>query len=191
MAYRLMIGEKSPVIRSWLEMTFPPEEFILHFFSDGYDLQEAIKKSPPDLTLCRLSLPGKDGYQLAEWFREEDLAPKTALIVYKGPFDEVNQPKANQVAIETMIELPISSLDLVAKVRRLLGDRYLPEDLPEEPEEGPEDKPEMMSNRRNIRKLLEEEVAAMERELEKRIGGRLKAELMKWLETRLTSKREP
>ncbi|RLE08961.1 MAG: hypothetical protein DRJ06_03780, partial [Candidatus Aminicenantes bacterium] len=106
-------------------------------------------------------------------------------------FDEVDQPKANQVAIETMIELPISSLDLVAKVRRLLGDRYLPEDLPEEPEEVPEDKPEMMSNRRNIRKLLEEEVAAMERELEKRIGGRLKAELMKWLETRLTSKREP
>lgn len=190
MAYRLMIGEKSPVIRTWMEMTFPPEEFILQFFPNGHELRRAIQKSPPDVVLCRLSLPGQDGYQLAEWFQEEDLTSKTGLILYKGPFEELNQEKASSVSIDKVIDLPISSLELLSLVRHLLEDQPIPDELPEEPEENPVEEKIEISRTDEIKRLLGEEMVAMERELEKRIGARLKAELMKWLESRLTRRKE-
>ncbi|MCP2620069.1 response regulator [Candidatus Aminicenantes bacterium AC-334-K16] len=190
MAYRLMIGEKSPTVRSWLELTFPPDEFILQFFADGQELRQAIEASPPDVVLCRISLPEQDGYQIAEWFKEEDLNLKTGLILFKGPFEEIEVDKAASLPVDKLIELPIASQELLTLVQDIIDSRRLPENLPEEPEEVREDIPPAVQLGDEMRQLLREEILEMERELEKRLGSKLKLELARWLEARLARRKD-
>lgn len=186
MAYRVMIGEKSPIVRNWLGSTFPHQEFILHFFGDGQQLKQAIEASPPDVVLCRISLPGQDGYQLAEWFKEENLGSKTGLILLKGPFEEIEEEKEASLAVDKLIELPLASQELLDLVQEVIDSRHLPENLPEEPEEVGEEVMPTVELGEEVKQVLRAEILEMERELEKRLGSKLKIELARWLESRLS-----
>lgn len=186
MAYRVMIGERSPIVRNWLESTFPSNEYILQFFPDGQQLKRAIETSPPDVVLCRVSLPEQDGYQLAEWFKEENLGSKTGLILLKGPFEEIEEEKTASLAVDKLIELPLASQELLNLVQEVIDSRHLPENLPEEPEEVREEVIPTVELGDEVKQVLRTEILEMERELEKRLGSKLKLELARWLETRLS-----
>jgi len=82
--------------------------------------------------------------------------------------------------------LPLASQELLNLVQEVIDSRHLPENLPEEPEEVREEMIPTVELGEEVKQILRAEILEMERELEKRLGSKLKIELARWLESRLS-----
>jgi len=174
MAYRILVADSSPSALKALHMAFQNSHYDLYTSTDGSEVMGLLPQVNPDAIVLGLSLPHADGYELALQIRRMEEFARTPLV-----YDEI-------------VTKPFDSEELAHRIRTLISGTRDPESLPEEP--GParvEDRvteaalpgtlhehvPDDM-----MRSQIKQEILAMERELEKRITARVKAEIKAWLQ---------
>ncbi len=208
MVCKVIIADSSPSVQKVVQMAFSDPGFELYPFIDGAELLQSIARINPDAVLVSLSLPGRDGYEIGRYLRSREEFKKTALFFLRNSFEVLDLDRLRGVEYDGIVLKPFDSEKLAQTVRELVDGRKGPHSFPEEsllediPPSGPvplfeeaEFAPLPASEARReddveerIRRLLQEEVLSMERELEKRLRASLRAELQALLEAELRKK---
>ncbi len=185
MAFQLLVAEKSPVVKKLINTTFPEPEYILHFFDDGEEALKAISSLSPDVVICRLSLPSKDGYEIARFLQEQDKIQSMGLILLHGAFEPADEEKLSTFFYDALIQEPFDSQELLKQVREIIDSKRMPQTFPEEPVIEERSSTIEIRLSEPVKEALSREILEMERELEKRLRQFIRSEIMDWLEKKI------
>lgn len=102
-----------------IKLALEQEGHNVHLAHDGNTALSQIKKSPPDLILLDVMMPGLSGYEVTERIRQDLSLPFIPIILITA-FDQMSMVKGLDVGADDFIRKPVKIDELQAKVRALL-----------------------------------------------------------------------
>ena len=101
------------VLKSYLEK----EDYECDVFHDGEQALESLLKTPPDLILLDLMLPGLDGMSLCRAMRKQSNVP---IIMTTARVEEIDRLLGLEIGADDYICKPFSPREVVARVKAVL-----------------------------------------------------------------------
>lgn len=184
MPYRIIVADPSPSVQKAAQLVFAEPEFRVTVFEEGASLLESVERIRPDALLVSLTLPGRDGYDVARNLRSRKELAGVPLVGLRGTFEGVDADRTPPPDYDEVVAKPFDSERLAAVVRELIARKTGPSSLPEEPalpgaaDAAPPPRPG--ASRAELEDLVREEIGAMAREVEKRVRASVLAELKDW-----------
>jgi DNA-binding response OmpR family regulator len=183
--YRIIVADPSPSVQKAAQLVFAEPEFHVTVFEEGASLLESAADIRPDALLVSLTLPGRDGYDVARNLRSRKELAGVPLVGLRGTFEGVDADRNTPSDYDEIVTKPFDSERLAAVVRELIARKTGPSSLPEEPvlpaPEGAAGAPAPEASRSELKEIVREEIVGMEREIEKRVRARVLAELKEWM----------
>ena len=132
MGCRIVVADRSPSALKAAELALPAPEFEVSIFADGQEALRAISEMGPDAVLLGLSLPSRDGYEIADFVKAQPHGPQVAVFFLRGPFEPFDEAKAAPLDHDGIVSKPFDGESLLRLVRKAI-DRRKEIPLPEEP----------------------------------------------------------
>src|SRR5262249_45205180 len=89
----------------------------------GAEAITMIERDRPDVVICDVVLPDKEGYQICEYVRAHPTIGATPVLLISGIDNGTVQARAAEVRSDEVMFKPFSVEDLVRRVDKLLGGR--------------------------------------------------------------------
>lgn len=105
--------------------------FDVAYAETGEDGLRMATEQPPDLVLLDMMLPGIDGLGVCETLKSDDRTNTVPVLALSGRREGELGPAARRLGCETYLEKPISPLEVLHEVERLIGRPPPPGDLGE------------------------------------------------------------
>lgn len=121
MPKKVLLADDSTSIHRLVELSFAGDEFSVTAVGDGDQAVEAIRVSPPDLVLADIGMPGRSGYEVAEFIRSQPGLVAMPVLLLAGAFDSIDPEKARRVGADGILTKPFDPHVLVGRVQELLG----------------------------------------------------------------------
>ncbi len=118
-AARVLVVERDPFMREALEQVLSAEYQVM-VVEDGKAALEAAKRSPPDLIIMELLLPGMDGFQLLRHLKEDPATRHIPVVVFSVL---LAADRCLRMGADAFVEKPHHVDRLLSTVRRLLEKR--------------------------------------------------------------------
>jgi len=118
---KVLLADDSTTIQRLVELSFAGDEFSVTSVGDGDQAVEAIRVSPPDLVLADIGMPGRSGYEVAEFIRSQPGLVSMPVLLLAGAFDSIDPEKARRVGADGILTKPFDPHVLVGRVQELLG----------------------------------------------------------------------
>jgi DNA-binding response OmpR family regulator len=185
--YTIVLADPSPSVQKAAQLVFAEPEFRLSVFEDGASLLEAADDLRPDAIVVSLTLPGRDGYEVGRVLRGRKGLAAIPLVGLKGTFESMDADRSVPPEYDEVVLKPFDSERLAVVVRELIARKTGPSSLPEEPDwpteerRPPQASPSAAAAGPDLKAVVREEIAGMEREIEKRVRASLLAELKEWM----------
>lgn len=80
MAQRVLVVEDEATIREMLQLILESEGYQVDLAAEGGEALALAARTPPDLVLLDVKMPGIDGYEFARRYREAE-GPKAPIVV--------------------------------------------------------------------------------------------------------------
>ena len=68
--HTLLLADDSVTIQRVIELTFADEDISVVAVSDGDQAIPRLDATPPDIVLADIGMPGKNGYEVAQYVRQ-------------------------------------------------------------------------------------------------------------------------
>ena len=123
MKKKILLAEDSQTMRKVFELAFAQSEIALTFVDNGNDAVRLAQEIVPDLVVADLTLPGKDGFQVAEDLGSYAKTRSCPVLILSGtiiPFDEERFRKSGARGV---LFKPFVFQELTDKVQELLTNR--------------------------------------------------------------------
>jgi DNA-binding response OmpR family regulator len=133
MGFKIVVVDRSPSALKAAELALPAPEFEVATFGDGLEALRAIPDLAPDAVLAGLSLPSRDGYEIADFAKSQPRGRQTAVIFLRGPFEPLDAAKIAPIDHDGIVAKPFDGASLLALVRAAVDRRKELPSLPEEP----------------------------------------------------------
>lgn len=121
MAQHVLIVDDEPNIVLSLEFLLARAGFTVATASDGDSALACAREQPPDVVLLDIMLPGMDGYELCQAFREQPGLEHVPILMLTARGREVDREKGLSLGADDYIVKPFSTREVVERVRRLAG----------------------------------------------------------------------
>lgn len=118
MPQRILIVEDEPGIRVAVKDELEFEGFEVELAEDGATGLATILRSPPDLVVLDLMLPGRNGFQICQEVRTRGM--KTPIIVLTARNQDVDKVRGLELGADDYVTKPFSLAELVARIRAVL-----------------------------------------------------------------------
>jgi CheY-like chemotaxis protein len=126
MPHRLLLADDSVTIQKVIELTFADEDVTVVAVGDGDAAIAKLSAEAFDVVLADVGMPGKDGYQVAEFLRDRPGRPKVPVLLLTGAFDHADPARVTACGASAVLAKPFEPQVLVAKVRALLAGTAVP-----------------------------------------------------------------
>lgn len=194
MPYSVFVADPSPSVQKAALLALAEPEFRVAVYDDGASFLEAVAAGAPDALVVSLTLPGREGYDMARTLRSRRELAAVPLIGLRGAFEGLDRDKNVPADYDEVVAKPFDSERLAAAVRELIARKTGPSSLPEEPvwpgepasfRPAPPDVPPAPETvappAADVRALVREEIGGLEREIEKRVRAGVLADLKEWM----------
>jgi CheY-like chemotaxis protein len=121
MASRILLADDSITIQKVVNLTFADEGIEVVSVSNGEQAEKRLGEINPDLVLADIFMPGKNGYELCEFIKQNPRFCDVPVVLLVGAFEPFDQTEARRVKADTHLTKPFESRVLVETVRRLIG----------------------------------------------------------------------
>ena len=115
----LIIGERDPFMRETLQAALW-EDYALEFYADGAALLERVRRSPPDLVILEVLLPGLDGFQACRQIVSDPACGHVPVLILTWL---LARERAAQAGARAFLLKPPHREELLETIRRLLAGR--------------------------------------------------------------------
>jgi CheY-like chemotaxis protein len=120
MPRKLLIADDSVTVQRVVELTFANEGIDVVAVGDGAQAIAAIERERPDVVLADVSMPGRDGYEVAEFVKGAAHLSHTPVVLMTGAFEQVDESRARAVGCDGVLAKPFEPHMVVSLVARLL-----------------------------------------------------------------------
>lgn len=121
MAHKLLLADDSATIQRVVELTFASEDIEVVTVSDGTRAIEAIERAAPDIVLADVSMPGKNGYDVASFVRNDPARDRIPLVLLTGAFEPLDEARCDAIGRHEVLVKPFEPREMIGKVRELLN----------------------------------------------------------------------
>jgi len=160
--------DDSPTILRLVEMILSHAGFTVHTATDGSTGVDVAKKLQPDLILVDFIMPGMNGFQVCKALRECPDTAKIPIVLVSSKGEAVGEQFVDTLKIEHYLTKPFQPEQLVADVRRILGETHDHAAPQEEPAAATAD-----FQVASLRSLIDAELVAMEGRLVAHLNAKL------------------
>jgi CheY-like chemotaxis protein len=119
MSRTILLADDSLTIQKVVELTFADTEYEVVAVSSGDDLLQRLPETRPDLVICDVIMPGKDGYEVCQEIKSNSEFLHLPVILLTGTFEPFDRDRAIAVGCSEIITKPFEAKKLVDAVERL------------------------------------------------------------------------
>ena len=121
MSGTILLADDSLTIQKVVELTFADTNYRVVAVSSGDELLERLGDSRPDLIICDVIMPGKDGYEVCQQIKSSSEWLHLPVILLTGTFEPFDRDRAIAAGCSEIITKPFEARKLVDTVERLVG----------------------------------------------------------------------
>ncbi len=121
MPYTLLLADDSVTIQRVIELTFADEDVQVIAVSDGDQAIERLEASPPDIVLADIGMPGRNGYEVAQYMRQSPKLRHIPVVLLTGAFEPVDQARAAAAGCDGVLAKPFEPQLVIGRVKELLA----------------------------------------------------------------------
>ena len=122
MTKTVLIADDEPNIVVSLEYLLEKSGYAVKVARDGEEALSFVAQSRPDLILLDVMLPLKNGFEVCQKIRQTPEWRNTRIIMLTAKGRDTEVSKGLALGADTYITKPFSTKELMAEVRKLLGD---------------------------------------------------------------------
>jgi CheY-like chemotaxis protein len=128
-SYTLLLADDSVTIQRVIELTFADEDVQVIAVSDGDQAIERLEASPPDIVLADIGMPGRNGYEVAQYMRQSPKLAHIPVVLLTGAFEPVDQARAAAAGCDGVLAKPFEPQLVIGRVKELLARKRAPASL--------------------------------------------------------------
>ena len=121
MPHTLLLADDSVTIQRVIELTFADEEVTVVAVTDGNAALERLDSAPPDIVLADVDMPGKNGYEIADYIKHSPSLSHIPVVLLTGAFEPIDQVRAAEVGCNGVLAKPFEPQLVIKRVKELLG----------------------------------------------------------------------
>lgn len=118
---RILIVDDEVHIANILRLTLEHEGFEVHTAHDGAEGLRKARELVPDLILLDLMLPSMDGYKVCRLLKFDEKYRHIKVVLVSAMGEAQDRELGRQVGADQYLSKPFKPDELVAEVRRLIG----------------------------------------------------------------------
>jgi CheY-like chemotaxis protein len=120
-AHTLLLADDSVTIQRVIELTFADEDVTVIAVGDGDQAIERLEAAPPDIVLADIGMPGRNGYEVAQYMRQSPNLLHIPVVLLSGAFEPVDQARADAAGCDGVLAKPFEPQLVISRVRELLA----------------------------------------------------------------------
>jgi len=121
MSRTILLADDSLTIQKVVELTFADTEYEVVSLSSGDDLLQKLDDVSPDLVICDIIMPGRDGYEVCQEIKSDPATLHIPVILLSGTFEPFDRNRALAAGCSEIITKPFEARKLVETVEKLLS----------------------------------------------------------------------
>src|SRR5262249_34884557 len=121
MGKKILLADDSITIQKVIELTFSDEDFEVVTVGNGRLAMEKVQEARPDVVLCDIIMPEKDGYEVCDFIKKSPALSHIPVLLLTGAFEPFDQERAARVKCDGFLAKPFEPETLIAKVKDLLA----------------------------------------------------------------------
>ena len=121
MPHTLLLADDSVTIQRVIELTFADEDVKVVAVSDGNQAIERLESAPPDIVLADIGMPGKNGYEVAQYIKQSPRLSHIPVVLLTGAFEPVDQARAAEAGCDGVLAKPFEPQMVIGRVKELLS----------------------------------------------------------------------
>ena len=120
---KVLVVDDSLSVRKVVEKALAGRSVQVLSAASGMEAIERIERDRPDVVVCDVILPDKDGYQICEFVRAHPAVGKTPVLLISGVVNSTVLARAAEVQSDDVMFKPFAADELVRKIDNLLAGR--------------------------------------------------------------------
>src|SRR5512137_3164868 len=121
MGKKILLADDSITIQKVIELTFSDEDFDVITVGNGRLALERLAEVRPDIVLCDIIMPEKDGYEVCEQIKTNPAHSHIPVLLLTGAFEPFDQERAARAGYDGSLAKPFEPETLISKVKDLLA----------------------------------------------------------------------
>jgi CheY-like chemotaxis protein len=121
MSKKILLADDSITIQKVIELTFSDEDFDVITVGNGRLALEKLPEVRPDIVLCDIIMPEKDGYEVCGQVKSNPATAHIPVLLLTGAFEPFDQERAARAGYDGSLAKPFEPETLIAKVKDLLA----------------------------------------------------------------------
>jgi len=106
MGKKILLADDSITIQKVIELTFSDEDFEVVTVGNGRLAVEKVQEVRPDLVLCDIIMPEKDGYEVCDFIKRTPNLSHIPVLLLTGAFEPFDQERAGRVGCDGFLAKP-------------------------------------------------------------------------------------
>ena len=120
---KVLVVDDSLSVRKVVEKALEGRGLQVLSAASGSEAIEVLERDRPDVVICDVILPDKDGYQICQYVRSHPAIGTTPVLLISGIDNGTVQARAAEVRSDEVLFKPFGVDDLLRKIDRLLSRR--------------------------------------------------------------------
>src|SRR5512136_685706 len=121
MSKKILLADDSITIQKVIELTFSDEDFDVITVGNGRLALEKLPEVRPDIVLCDIIMPEKDGYEVCEQIKTNPASSHVPVLLLTGAFEPFDQERVARAGYDGSLAKPFEPETLIAKGKDLLA----------------------------------------------------------------------
>jgi two-component system cell cycle response regulator len=117
----ILLIEDDPLSARLVDLILKSEGHRVIMARDGFQGLEIAQRTPLDLVLLDLMLPGMDGFEVLRRLRENPETADVKVVVVSAKSQPADKEKATELGIDYYLTKPYRKVELLEVVRSLLS----------------------------------------------------------------------
>jgi CheY-like chemotaxis protein len=132
--HTLLLADDSVTIQRVIELTFADEDVRVIAVSNGDEAIALLNRTPPDIVLADVGMPGPSGYDIAQHIKDTPHLAHIPVVLLTGAFEPIDQAKAAAVGCDGVLAKPFEPQLVIGRVKELLAKPKRPAASPSAPQ---------------------------------------------------------
>jgi CheY-like chemotaxis protein len=117
----LLLADDSATTRRVVELTFADQGLRVVSVGDGQQAIERAQQDPPDIVLADIGMPGRDGYEVADFLRAHPRLRRVPVLLMAGAFEPADDARVAACGAAGVLVKPLEPDTVISRVKELLG----------------------------------------------------------------------
>ncbi|MBE0602213.1 MAG: response regulator, partial [Deltaproteobacteria bacterium] len=123
MRKKILLAEDSVTIQKVFELAFEKSGFSVVAVDNGDEVVRVAEEISPDLVVVDVTLPGKDGFEVASAILAGENTKNFPVLILSGTLNPLDEEKLKACGAKGVLFKPFETMELLEKVGGLIGKR--------------------------------------------------------------------